>query len=165
MATQTLLEYSGIGRDRLVLGWVSAAEGQRFAELVREYTQRIQAIGPFDPEAHQTALNGVVLTLENENLRWLMGMERALTEKSNVYGEKLDPSTYHDLLVETLWTEYQKSLIFLSLEKGPLSVREIGARTRIEVPAVSTLLVDLEGKGKVGLAGYEGRTPKFSIMA
>jgi hypothetical protein len=160
-----LLEYSGIGRDRLFLGWVSAAEGQGFAELVKEYTQRVQSIGPFDPEAHQTALNGVILTLENENLRWLLGMQRALTEKNNVYGDKLDPSVYQDLLEETLRTEYQKSLIVLSLERGPLSVREIGVRTQIEVPAVSMLLVDLEGKGKVGLAGYEGRTPKFSITA
>lgn len=160
-----MLDYAGLGRDRLVLGWVSAAEGQRFAELVRENTQRIQAIGPFDPEAHRMALSAVILTLENENLRWLMGMQRALTEKNNVYGEKLEPSAYQALLEETLWTEYQKSLIVLSLEKGPLSVREIGARTHIEVPAVSTLLVDLEGKGKVGLEGYEGRTPKFSITA
>jgi hypothetical protein len=164
-ATQTLLEYSGIGRDRLFLGWVSAAEGQRFAELVREYTQQIQAIGPFDPEANRMALSAVTLTLENENLRWLMGMQRALTEKNNVYGEKLEPSAYQDLLEQTLGTEYQRSLIYLSLERGPLSVREIGASTQIEVPAVSALLVDLEGKGKVGLAGYEGRTPKFSITA
>jgi hypothetical protein len=160
-----LLDYSGIGRDRLFLGWVSAAEGQKFAELVKEYTQRVQSIGPFDPEAHKTALNGVILTLENENLRWLLGMQRALTEKNNVYGEKLEPSVYQDLLEETLRTEYQKSLIYLSLERGPLSVREIGVKTQIEVPAVSTLLVDLEGKGKVSLAGYEGRTPKFSITA
>jgi F420-non-reducing hydrogenase iron-sulfur subunit len=162
VATQNLLDHAGIGRERLQLAWVSAAEGQLFAEYVGEFTDLIKTVGPFDTEANKTVLEAVLRTLETETVRWLMGMQRELTEKGNVYGEKLKADAYLELLDETIKNEYQKSLIYLSLRDGPLSVREIDSRTNIGVQNVSSLLTDLEGRGQVELHGYEGRTPKFA---
>jgi predicted Rossmann fold nucleotide-binding protein DprA/Smf involved in DNA uptake len=144
------------------LGWISAAEGQLFAEMVTEITELVQARGPFDVAANKMALDAVLRTLETETVRWLMGMQRELTEKENVYGEKVKADVYMKLLDETIKNEYQKSLIYLSLQDGPLSVREIDSRINIGIQNVSTLLTDLEGRGQVELHGYEGRTPKFA---
>jgi predicted Rossmann fold nucleotide-binding protein DprA/Smf involved in DNA uptake len=144
------------------LGWISAAEGQLFAEMVTEITELVQARGPFDVAANKMALDAVLRTLETETVRWLMGMQRELTEKENVYGEKVKADVYMKLLDETIKNEYQKSLIYLSLQDGPLSVREIDTRINIGIQNVSTLLTDLEGRGQVELHGYEGRTPKFA---
>jgi predicted Rossmann fold nucleotide-binding protein DprA/Smf involved in DNA uptake len=144
------------------LGWISAAEGQLFAEMVTEITELVQARGPFDVAANKMALEAVLRTLETETVRWLMGMQRELTEKENVYGEKVKADGYMKLLDETIKNEYQKSLIYLSLQDGPLSVREIDSRINIGIQNVSTLLTDLEGRGQVELHGYEGRTPKFA---
>jgi DNA-binding transcriptional ArsR family regulator len=146
----------------LQLGWVSAAEGQLFAELVGEFTDLIQTVGPFEAEAHKQTLAAVLRTLESATVRWLMGMQRELTEKGNVYGEKLKGDAYLKLLDETIENEYKKSLIYLSLQEGPLSVREIDSRINIGIQNVSNLLTDLEGQGQVELHGYEGRTPKFA---
>jgi predicted Rossmann fold nucleotide-binding protein DprA/Smf involved in DNA uptake len=156
------LDYAGIGRERLQLGWISAAEGQLFAEMVTEITELVQARGPFDVAANKMALEAVLRTLETETVRWLMGMQRELTEKENVYGEKVKADGYMKLLDETIKNEYQKSLIYLSLQDGPLSVREIDTRINIGIQNVSNLLTDLEGRGQVELHGYEGRTPKFA---
>jgi F420-non-reducing hydrogenase iron-sulfur subunit len=41
-----LLEFSGINPERLLLKWVSAAEGPRFAEQVSEFTENIRKLGP-----------------------------------------------------------------------------------------------------------------------
>ncbi len=41
-----LLEESGIGKDRLVMYNLSAAEGQRFAQIAREMTEKIRGLGP-----------------------------------------------------------------------------------------------------------------------
>jgi F420-non-reducing hydrogenase iron-sulfur subunit len=41
-----LLEFSGINPERLLLKWVSAAEGPRFAEQVSEFTEKIRELGP-----------------------------------------------------------------------------------------------------------------------
>ncbi len=42
-----LLEYSGIAPERLHVNWASAAEGERFANIVREFTEQIRALPPF----------------------------------------------------------------------------------------------------------------------
>ena len=41
-----LIEGYGIEPDRVRLEWVSASEGQRFAEVVADMTERIRKIGP-----------------------------------------------------------------------------------------------------------------------
>jgi len=46
--TQELLKLLGIPPERFHFEWVSASEGNRFAELVREFTDKIKALGPFE---------------------------------------------------------------------------------------------------------------------
>jgi F420-non-reducing hydrogenase iron-sulfur subunit len=43
---QKLLEFSGIDPERLVLKWVSSAEGPRFAQVVSEFVEKIRTLGP-----------------------------------------------------------------------------------------------------------------------
>jgi len=42
-----LLEYSGIEPQRLYVNWVSAAEGEKFANIIREFTEQIRALPSF----------------------------------------------------------------------------------------------------------------------
>ena len=44
--TQELVEILGIEPDRLRLEWISSAEGVRFAEVAREFTEQIKSLGP-----------------------------------------------------------------------------------------------------------------------
>ncbi len=41
-----LLEQFGIERERVRLEWISAAEGDRFAAVVRDLTEKVRALGP-----------------------------------------------------------------------------------------------------------------------
>jgi F420-non-reducing hydrogenase iron-sulfur subunit len=41
-----VLEALGLDSDRVRLSWVSAAEGQRFADVVTEFTEKIEQMGP-----------------------------------------------------------------------------------------------------------------------
>ena len=43
-----LLAISGIGQERLQVRWVSATEGQQFAEYVTELTEPRRELGPLD---------------------------------------------------------------------------------------------------------------------
>ncbi|NWF77729.1 MAG: hydrogenase iron-sulfur subunit [Chloroflexi bacterium] len=40
------LDYLGIEKERLRVEWVSASEGQRFAELVADFTTELARLGP-----------------------------------------------------------------------------------------------------------------------
>jgi coenzyme F420-reducing hydrogenase delta subunit len=43
---QRLLEYMGIEPARFQVRWISAAEGAKFAQVVTQMTEEIQALGP-----------------------------------------------------------------------------------------------------------------------
>jgi F420-non-reducing hydrogenase iron-sulfur subunit len=41
-----LLRFTGFQEERLYLDWISSAEGVRFAEVIRNFTQKIKDLGP-----------------------------------------------------------------------------------------------------------------------
>jgi F420-non-reducing hydrogenase iron-sulfur subunit len=162
---QQLLELAGIGRDRMVLRWVSAAEGQLFANSMADLTSNTRALGAFDREQYRLQLAAVERVLTGPRVRWLSGMDRQVTERGNVYNEKVDEQAYQSLLQMVLRDEYQKALILEVLQEGPLSVREMAGKTGLPVYMVSLGLNDLERRGQAELKGYEGSTPKFISLA
>ena len=44
--THELVKILGIDPTRLRLEWISSAEGTRFAEVAREFTEQIRSLGP-----------------------------------------------------------------------------------------------------------------------
>ncbi|MBN1315144.1 MAG: hydrogenase iron-sulfur subunit [Anaerolineales bacterium] len=46
VALQDILEKTGFERDRVLLRWISASEGQRFADTVSEFTAKLKDMGP-----------------------------------------------------------------------------------------------------------------------
>ena len=43
---QKIMDMLGIGRERLRMEWMTAAEGDRFASVMREFTKDIKKLGP-----------------------------------------------------------------------------------------------------------------------
>jgi len=43
---KALLDEAGFETDRVHFSWISAAEGGRFAELIREVTEKVRSLGP-----------------------------------------------------------------------------------------------------------------------
>lgn len=44
--TKKLLDLLGIDTGRVRLEWISSAEGNKFADVANEFTQKIKALGP-----------------------------------------------------------------------------------------------------------------------
>jgi len=44
--TKKLLDVLGIGSDRLRLEWISAAEGEKFASVIKDFTEKLRIKGP-----------------------------------------------------------------------------------------------------------------------
>jgi heterodisulfide reductase subunit D len=44
--TKKLLDLLGIGSDRLRLEWISAAEGEKFASVIKDFTEKLRSKGP-----------------------------------------------------------------------------------------------------------------------
>jgi F420-non-reducing hydrogenase iron-sulfur subunit len=52
---KTVVESLGLEAERLRLSWVSASEGERFRQVVEEFTETIRALGP-NPTGKETLL-------------------------------------------------------------------------------------------------------------
>ncbi len=46
LVLREILRFAGLDDERIRLEWVSAAEGEKFAEVVRDFTERIRKAGP-----------------------------------------------------------------------------------------------------------------------
>ncbi len=162
---EQLLDLTGVGKERLQLCWVSAAEGQLFADYVTELSDLIGQLGPFQPDDFKLELAAVETVLKSTRIRWLMGMDRQITEQENVYHEKMDPEAYQAIVRQAVAEEYEKGLILEALADGPQSVREIAGKTGLPVYTVSLRLNDLERAGQAEFHEFEGTTAKFVLMA
>jgi predicted transcriptional regulator len=158
---EQLLDLSSIGSSRLQLRWVSAAEGQIFANYVSELSDLIAKLGPFQPADFAIELAAAERVLNSTRVRWLMGMDRQITEQENVYHEKMAATAYQAFLRQAVADEYEKGLIFEALADGPQSVREMASKTGLPVYTVSLRLNDLERGGQAQFHKFEGTTAKF----
>ena len=160
-----LLDISGIGRERIRLVWASAAEAQPYADSVTDFTASITAAGPLDRSTQALALAALSRALATPRLRWLVGIDRQVTERSNVYHEKTDIAHFQRVMQEAVETEYHKAMIQEIISQAPANVRELAEKTGLPVYTVSLRLNDLERNAQAELCGHEGRTPRFAAAA
>jgi F420-non-reducing hydrogenase iron-sulfur subunit len=160
-----LLKVAGLGEDRVQLRWVSSAEGQLFADYVTELTGVIRELGPLDRQRLKLPLASAEKSLQTIQLRWLMNIERQLTEKENVFHEKLDLAAYEAALKRSAEEEYQKAMLEEVLKAGPKTVPQMAEETGLPVYTVSLRLNDLERRGLVDVSGHEGVTFTFKLLA
>jgi len=162
-----VLKNVGLNPERLLVDWVSAAEGERFATLVREFTQKVRKLGPLGEETDleqqrlRTRLFAAKEALAQQKIRWLVGRERELAEDKNVFGEKVSQEEFDQLMLQTIEKELAKRRILLSMGEDALSVKEIAQRVETSPKEVLKNMVSLERAGLVSVVGIEGNSPKY----
>ena len=162
--TRKLLDLAGIGSSRLHLEWVSSAEAQRFAQITTAVVNAVKDLGPLDRESLDLQLEGVQRTLDCEQIRWTVGKEKNLLASGDVYGRKWGREAYEAVLDSILLTEYEKNLIYAALNKGAGSVRDLAAKTGLDLPRISFLLAQMEKGGQVELKTFEDNKPQFAVI-
>jgi F420-non-reducing hydrogenase iron-sulfur subunit len=162
--TQSLLDRAGIGGKRLRLAWVSAAEGRRFARVTTELVDTIKTLGPLDREALALPLKAVRRTLDGEKIRWMVGVQKELVEKGDVYDRPWTAEQYKPLLDRTADNEYQENLILNAMQQGCKTAQEIGAQTGLALTTISYLLADMEKTGTVEFSGFREERAEFITL-
>lgn len=165
--TSNLLVKAGIHHDRLKLDWVSAAEGERFASIVTNFTEQVQSLGPIgeaeglDTEELSDRLSAVQSAVSGEKLRWLVGRELKLVEEGNVYGEKVEEGEILELVEENMHKEYTRNRILNMMKREPLSVKDVASRLEICPADILRHVVAMENTGTVSLADVQDRSPRY----
>jgi F420-non-reducing hydrogenase iron-sulfur subunit len=154
----------------LRLDWVSASEGQRFARIDTEFTEQTKKLGP-SPLSEENLDKKILENIRaaknaasNFRLRVLVGRERELTEKMNVYGEKIPQEEFDSLLDEIVKAEFIRHKIRILTRQKPLSVKELAAVIDMKTALVLRHIVNMRRKGMIALDRVEGTTPLYKAL-
>jgi coenzyme F420-reducing hydrogenase delta subunit/predicted transcriptional regulator len=165
-----LIALPGMEPERLRLEWVSASEGQRFAQIVTEFTEQIRKLGP-SPLSGRTPNQKILDNLQaaksaasDFRLRVLVGKERELTEKSNVYEEKISQEEFDSLLDEIVEAEFLRHKIHLMTKNEPLSVKALAQAVEMKPADVLKQVVDMRRRNMITLDHVEGQTPFYRAL-
>jgi coenzyme F420-reducing hydrogenase delta subunit/predicted transcriptional regulator len=165
-----LIALTGFEPERLRLEWVSASEGQRFAQTVTEFTEHIKKLGP-SPLSGQKPNQKILENLQaaknaasDFRLRVLVGRERELTEKSNAYEDKVSQEEFDVVLEEIVEAEFVRHKIQLLTKAQPLSVKTLAEAVKMEPATVLRHIVDMRRRGMITIDHVEGTTPLYKAL-
>jgi NADH-quinone oxidoreductase subunit E len=159
-----LIESAKVDPKRLKLEWISASEGQRFADTVKDFTDQIRELGPIGGEEREeisSELRAAEKAASDSRVRILLGKERELVEEGNVYDEKKSQDEFDELMRNTLDAEHIRSKILLLTKEEPLSVKEISERLNEPSWDIGKHVMWLRHKGKMALSRIDDRSPKY----
>jgi coenzyme F420-reducing hydrogenase delta subunit len=165
-----LLALTGLELGRLRLEWVSASEGQRFAQIVTEFTNQIKELGP-SPVSGKSPNLKVLENLQaaknaasDFRLRVLVGRERELTEKNNVYEEKIPQEEFDAVLDSAVEAEFIRHKIHLLTRDRPLPVKALAEATELKPAEVLKHIVAMRKRNMITMDHVEGTTPFFKAL-
>jgi F420-non-reducing hydrogenase iron-sulfur subunit len=165
-----LITLTGLEPERLRLEWVSAAEGQRFADVVTEFTEQIKKLGrsPISEENPDQKILENLQAARNAasdfRLRVLVGREREVTEKGNVYEEKIPQEQFDSLLDEAVEAEFIRQKIHLLTQAEPLSVKALAEATGMKPAAVLEQIVNMRRRNMIAVDKIKGTTPLYRAL-
>jgi F420-non-reducing hydrogenase iron-sulfur subunit len=161
--TRKLLNMAGIDSERLLLDWVSAGEGERFSQVVRQFIEKIRNLGPFPLDQEMKGkLQAVRASLEGEKIRWMVGKGPELMEMENVYKERVPKERLEELIEATIRDELVKNRIVQLVEIKPITATEISQTLNLKLKDTLSYLVSLVGEGKIGFHPSEEKVPMYT---
>jgi len=164
------MKYLGINRDRLLLEWVSAAEGPRFAQVVTDLTNKARELGPLSQdspngaEALQRKLEAALAAVGSEKLRWVAAKQTEFRQDGNKYGEVFTDHEIGRMLDGVILEEITLQEILLLLRRQPLSVKELAEMVAAPPPAIMAQVQALRKREKVKVAEIKDRSPLYTVM-
>jgi len=153
--------------DRLRLDWVSASEGNRFAQIVNDFNEKITNLGPSPinekdlTEEITENIKAIISVLTESRLRILVGRERNIVNEGNIYNEKIADQEFQAILDDAINNEFIREKILLKISKKGKSVPEISKEIQIEPHKVLKHIVTLRQRGLVDLHELNEEIPSF----
>jgi coenzyme F420-reducing hydrogenase delta subunit len=154
---------------RLRLEWVSASEGQRFAQVVKEFVEQVRELGPNPsgrPIKDTLQRKFVRITTAQDmvaspRIRTLISKEKELVEDGNVYGEKKKEVDFDLLMEEIIDAEFIRNQILEVVKDTPMSVKEIAKIMNFPTDTILKHVLVLKKKALLIMTGVEGRSPLY----
>jgi len=161
-----LLEQIGLNPERLQIGWVSSAEGDRFAKIMSDFTEQLKHLGSLWTSKGEDAIRlklrleaaknlvPYIKLVENNKLRLPLGSEEG--EYNEFFSREEVRSLFHELIVDKL----RMSEILLLLRGKCLSIKEIAEILELNPSEVLRCVID---SAKRGLVRVDKSQQRFTV--
>lgn len=165
LLTQKILKHAGIHPERLVLRFMSSAEGGKFVSFVTQFQNTIRSLGKLGTSENipsdelKLKLTAARHAVEGKKLRWVAGKRVEFIETGNLYGERFTEHEIHRLFEEVVMDELAIQEIKLRAKDHPLSAKHLAQQLHLPPKRVLRQLVDMRRMGLVKIAGIEDRSP------
>jgi coenzyme F420-reducing hydrogenase delta subunit len=165
--TKKLLKEAGIDTNRLRLEWISASEGERFSNIIKEFTNNIKELGPSpiageNPDIERLeAIFAARNAAKDFRLRALVGREINLTTEGNVYEEKLSQERLDELYESILKDEFLRHRILQLTKNRPLSVKDLAKYVNFTPETILKQIVTLKDRGLILVDRIDGTSPLY----
>jgi coenzyme F420-reducing hydrogenase delta subunit len=165
--TKKLLKVSGIDPERLRLEWVSASEGERFSQVVTEFTDVIRSLGssPISGKNPDIDILESLFAAQNAStdfrIRAVVGRERTLKEIGNVYDQKVSEERINEVYDKIIHDEFTRHRILQITKNRPLSVKDMSNIIGLSPKDVLDQIVTLKDRGLITLDRIDGKSPLF----
>ena len=171
--TKQLLDMAGMNRDRLKLEWISASEGQMFANKVKNFIDNIKTLGPSpisasfsEDEKDKKALTAATIardTAMSFRLRSVVARIRKSVDEGNVYGDKVPAERFETLMKQLTTDEYIRSSILKTLSSDPKTVEEISDEIGIPSDIIFKNVARLWKKQMILPSGHKEASPTYLV--
>jgi F420-non-reducing hydrogenase iron-sulfur subunit len=169
MLVRKVLEAAGISPERLVMRWMSAAEGNKFVEYATGFQKAVSELGPMGTSEGISAedvplkLEATRAALAGKKLRWVAGKLVEFQEKSNLYGENFTGHEIKRLVEEVATDEYRLREILARLGRGPQTVAEMSSALNTPARIVLRCMADLRKMGLAEIGSIDGGEPEWVL--
>ncbi|TET46869.1 hydrogenase iron-sulfur subunit [candidate division TA06 bacterium] len=169
-ATKMMLKRAGMDPKRLRMEFMSAAEGGKFAETVKDFSKEIGTLGPtpvLDEKKStqlKNSINALSEAMSRMRLRALVGKWRTVVEKGNVYGDKVDEEDWHEMIEKSIDEELTRNWILILLKEKPRSCLELAGEIGMDPAKALRGLTFLRQKNLIDVQKVEERSPIYQVI-
>lgn len=166
LIAKAILKAIKLNPERLRLEWVSASEGNRFAEVMNDFANKILKLGPLgkgpgeDPESLGLNLKAALLLVpyvrlvERERLRFKTRSQPAIEA---FFQEPQTQRLLNELVVDKL----EEAKLSLLLKQGPKTLNDLAGMLREEG---SKLLRHLGEMIKKGMVSFDQKSRQYASV-
>jgi F420-non-reducing hydrogenase iron-sulfur subunit len=162
-----ILKQVGFDTRRIHLEWVSASEGQKFANVVEKFTNDIRELGPSPVAGDQPDIDKLeslyILRniLEDFRINIFMTRMRDWQEEGNVYGEKLSEEQILEQVRSVVDEEFLRTRILFATKERTLTVESLSNILKEPTQKVLEQIVTLRDRDLVRMEGTDNDSPLY----
>jgi heterodisulfide reductase subunit A len=162
--TKKLLELAGINKNRLRLEWLSAAQGARFAEVVKEFNAELDELGVLKNDKFaEIDLNAILWCGDSSRLRILSAKLKEFVEIGNTYGEEFTEHELDRIIEEIAHDEFLRNKIKLMLKDANLSVAQLTKNLNLPADKVFKTVLSLKNDNMIKLSNIDDNVPYYEF--